>query len=340
METTVTPGMVKADMTLQEHEANSIARAARIEKKIKHLKKDDKMTTVPDVNVFGSGLGGMMGNSGVAGAGGAFGGAAAGSILGSLLLNRNGVLGGGVVDGAVGGGVTPALLAASFAGAQDTQMNTAVLQTLGQIQGSIPLAEGQVQLALAGTQSDLTNLINSANVANLQGQFAINKNVSDTTAQIIANDVATQIAVANSTNSINQGIAGLSTQGLQNTYALSQAIATDGEKTRALITSFENANMQRLLTTAQNEIIELRGDQRLDRRSRETEINITNNNTAVAQQQQSQLQNQQQAIVLNNIWQRLDGLQNAVATNSNMIIGNTGATTTGPQTANPVNVRT
>lgn len=55
---------------------------------------------------------------------------------------------------------------------------------------------------------------------------------------------------------------------------------------------------------------------------------------------QAQAQQQQQAILLGNIWERLNGMQNAIATNSNLIVGNTGATTTGAQTANPVNVRT
>lgn len=36
---------------------------------------------------------------------------------------------------------------------------------------------------------------------------------------------------------------------------------------------------------------------------------------------------------------RVNSLQSAVATNSNLIVGNTGAVATGVQTANPVNVR-
>ena len=45
-------------------------------------------------------------------------------------------------------------------------------------------------------------------------------------------------------------------------------------------------------------------------------------------------------VLLNHLCTVVAGLQSAVATNSNMIIGNTGAVGTGPQTANPVNVRT
>jgi hypothetical protein len=48
---------------------------------------------------------------------------------------------------------------------------------------------------------------------------------------------------------------------------------------------------------------------------------------------------EQQAVLLGQLVAVVGNLQNAVATNSNLIVGNTGAVATGPQTANPVNVR-
>lgn len=57
-------------------------------------------------------------------------------------------------------------------------------------------------------------------------------------------------------------------------------------------------------------------------------------------QNQNQMQFQQQAQVLSGLAHLLaDVNQVARATNSNVIVGNTGATTTGTQTANPTNVR-
>lgn len=58
-------------------------------------------------------------------------------------------------------------------------------------------------------------------------------------------------------------------------------------------------------------------------------------------QNQNQLQFQAQAQALSQVAAALVEVnQLARATNQNLIIGNTGAVGTGPQTANPVNVRT
>lgn len=274
-------------------------------------------------------MGGRHDGSGVgAGAGAGLGAGLLGGILGGALLGNRGLLGGAAVaEAAVG--VTPAMFTAGLAGVTDALQNTTVMQSLGDIKASVPLAESQVQLALAGTQSELSTLINSGNLVNMQGQALINKNISDA--------IATSLA---SQNSIKESIAAYGVANLNATkdaqFALATIVKDDGEKTRALITANTISELQRELTVAQTAALE----DRLGFRARETEINITNTNTAVSQQQQQQVQSQQQVILLNGILSMLGGLQNAVATNSNMIIGNTGATTTGPQTANPVNVRT
>lgn len=317
---------------LHAHEQKSEHRFEKLHHEINKPKEHKMSEPVSVKNIFepnpmgammpflGSGFGGAG-----AGAGAGLGAGVLGGVLGGALLGGRGLLGN---EGRINGGegcVTPTQLTAALAGVEDNQMNTAVLSQLGRIEAAIPYNESQVQLALAGVQSDITGLINSANIANLQGQFAINKNVSDTTAQIIAAEVTTQVAVGNAV-----------TSALQNTFALSQAINNDGEKTRALITSINDANLQRQLTVADLD----RRDEANRGRQRETEINIVNTNTANAQQAQFQQQQQQLVVGFNQLCGVVAGLQNAVATNSNMIIGNTGATTTGTQTANPVNVRT
>lgn len=223
---------------------------------------------------------GNGGEGALGGAGGGF----AGAALGSLLLGRGGLLG-GVGNGVVGEGcVTPSQLTAALAGVQDTQMNTAVLQTLGSIQGAIPLAEGQVQLALAGAVGEVRSHLGQVENGLVAGQTMINKNISDA----IASSLASQ-------NSIKESIAAYGVANLNATKDAQFAIATivkdDGEKTRALITSNTISELQRQLTVSQTAALE----DRLTNRARETEINITNTNTATSQQAQVQLQAQQQA---------------------------------------------
>lgn len=268
---------------------------------------------------------GNGGEGALGGAGGGF----AGAALGSLLLGRGGLLG-GVGNGVVGEGcVTPSQLTAALAGVQDTQMNTAVLQTLGSIQGAIPLAEGQVQLALAGAVGEVRSHLGQVENGLVAGQATINKNVTDAIAASLA-----------SQNNINMNVMTMGQANLVATkdaqYANAVAVSNSTKEILAALNDQNTANLQRQLAVAETALLE----NRLIGRTRESEINITNTNTAVAQQQQSQQQQQQQAILLSNLCHIVGGLQTAVATNSNMIIGNTGATTTGAQTSNPVNVRT
>lgn len=265
------------------------------------------------------------GGGALGGAGGGF----AGAALGSLLLGRGGLLGGVAGGAVVGEGcVTPSQLTAALAGVQDTQMNTAVLQTLGAIQGAIPLAEGQVQLALAGAVGEVRSHLGQVENGLVSGQATINKNVTDAIAASLA-----------SQNNINMNVMTMGQANLVATkdaqYANAVAVSNSTKEILAALNDQNTANLQRQLTIAESALLE----NRLIGRTRESEINITNTNTAVAQQQQSQQQQQQQAILLSNLCHIVGGLQTAVATNSNMIIGNTGATTTGAQTSSPVNVK-
>lgn len=300
-----------------------------------HIAKDekyynynnDKDTSMTDNSALiaamlaGKEEGGVLG-----GAGGGF----AGAALGSLLLGRGGLLGGvgavAPVDGV--GGVSNATFTAGITGVTDAIQNTQVMQGIGDIKAAVPLAEAQMQLALAGTQAALSNQMNTSLTVAVQGQALINKNISDA--------IATSLA---SQNSIKESVAAYGVANLTATkdaqYALANAIKDDGEKTRALITSNTISELQRQLTVAETAALE----DRLRGRARETEINITNTNTAIAAQAQAQQQQQQQTILLSNLCHIVGGLQNAVATNSNLIVGNTGAVATGAQTSNPVNVK-
>lgn len=161
----------------------------------------------------------------------------------------------------------------------------------------------------------------------IQGQASINKNISDSLANAIA------AASLNRETTLNVGNQ-LGTAILNSKFELAQVINNDGEKTRALITGFENANTQRLLGERQDEINELRAEGRRRDDRHGIEINMTNN------QNQQQLQFQQQQQMISNLHSRLcDVDQIARATNQQLIIGNTGVATGGSQTANPTNVK-
>ncbi len=288
-----------------------------------HHKHKHKMEEVEGVPTMAQGLdvqeigGGGFGGGGI-------GGGLLGGILAGALFGRDGFRRGDGGEGCV----TPSQLSAALAGVQDTQMNTAVIQTLGAIQGAIPAAEGQVQLALAQAQGQLSNQIGQQSLAVAQG--------FGNTAQAISASQAAVIAVGESVkDAVNaNGAANL----LATKDAGAASLAAIAASTNQILTALKDqeiTNLNRQLTVA-----ELRNtEDRAEARARSTEVNVTQTVNQNQLQMQAQLQQQQQSVVLANIWERLNGMQNAIATNSNLIVGNSGATTTGAQTANPVNVR-
>lgn len=256
----------------------------------------------------------MIMGTGATGDGGlGLGGGLIGGVLLGALLGRNG--------GLFGGGTGEAN------GLQSSIDTNVILQSLGDIKASVPLAESQVQLALAGVNQDITSQSLQQTIAlqsqGFNGQLANLAGFASTKDAV--DSLSTQVAVG-------QGVTNTNIERLG--WSISQAISNDGEKTRALVSSIDRENLNRMLTTAQNEIIELRGDRRRDDDRHAIEINMINN------QNQNQMQFQQQNQILNSLAGALVEVgQIARATNSNVIVGNTGATTTGTQTANPTNVR-
>ena len=123
-----------------------------------------------------------------------------------------------------------------------------------------------------------------------------------------------------------QGQAAINQNIMENRYELSRDISADGEKTRALITSQYEINLQRQLSDANAQIIELRGNNGLQ--SAAAGITLTNTNNINQMQQQSQ-QQQQYNQLANMIW----GLGQNI-TNGAINVGS------GTQTANPTNTNT
>jgi hypothetical protein len=191
-------------------------------------------------------------------------------------------------DGVGGGGAS-----VLNAGTLDT-----IQQTLGDIKASVPLAEGQVQLALSNAMSSLTNQINQGNGAVLAGQSS-----AALSAAVYANQAARDVCAVE-TEVARQGT------------ATQMAITADGEKTRALITSNMIADLNSKLVIAANEAAELREQASRTADTHGINISMINN------QNQNQLQFQQQQQVLNQLTGVLSGMQQSIhATNQAINIG-------------------
>lgn len=285
------------------------------ERQFSEIKKELKMSDHVK-NIFETG-----GGSGLAGGAGA---GVLGGILGGVLLNRGGLFGGGNGETCV----TPTQLTAGLASVIDANQNTTLLQAVGDVKASIPLAEAQVQLALAGAQASV-----------VAGQAAINKNVSDAIAASLASQNNINVNVLTQGSQTREAVTSYGVANLTATkdaqYATATAIAASTKEIISALNDQNTANLQRQLTVAEQALLEVRAEGR----ARGTEVNVTQTVNQAQAQAQAQQQQQQQTVLLNHLCTVVAGLQNAVATNSNMIIGNTGAVGTGPQTANPVNVR-
>lgn len=287
---------------LTKHTATEEARYCEIINQLETIKEKVMSDEAKVVNMLGgadgSGLG--MGGSG--------GGLIGGLVLGSLLRNGN-LLGNGNGEG--GGFVTPTQLQTGLNAVIDANQNTTILQTLGDIKASVPLAEAQVQLALAGAQNDINAQITASSSNLIQGQSVINKNIYDSTAATIAGQSAVKESVLTSS-------AANLTATLNSKFEISNLIRDDGDKTRALLVQQNETNLNRQLTVAEQRLAE----QTQAARVREVEVNVSqtmNNN-----QNQLQFQQQQQA-QWNNILGMISNLANDIqyvrATNQAINIG-------------------
>ena len=125
-----------------------------------------------------------------------------------------------------------------------------------------------------------------------------------------------------------QQLNGLEKTVLQAQNDIEGTVTNDGDKTRALLVQQYEATLNRQLVAAQNEIAELRNDNRMNSATRGIEVTTTNNINQMQMQQQQQAQYSQLA---NLIW----GLgQQIRSTNEAINVGS------GTLTANPANTNT
>jgi len=245
---------------------------------------------------------GMMMSGGDGGLGfGSGGGLIGGLILGSLLRNGNGGL-----FGNEGAGAAAALRSPP----EQSTANMQLMQSIGAVDKAVAVGTAAMEASQANQTIGLTNQFNST-TGNLATRI---EGVKDTVN-------ANAVTLMQQLNTLNTNML----QGFNNTE---RAITADGTTTRALITSQYEATLNRQLTDANAEIIELRSDARLAERTRGIEVNTT---TTVNQMQQQAQQQAQYGQLANMIW----GLgQQIRSTNEAINVGS------GTLTANPANTNT
>ena len=242
--------------------------------------------------------GGGDGGLGFGGGGGLIG----GLILGSLLRQGQG--------GLFGGGGDAAGTAMLRSPPEQAAANMALMQSIGAVDKSVAVNAATFEASQATQSLGLTNQFNNI-TASLANRVDGVKDAVNANAMVLAQQ-------------LNQ----LNTNMLTGFNDTQKVVVADGTATRALITSQYELNLQRELATAQNEIIELRNENRLNTAT--NGINVTNTNNINQMQQQSQ-QQQQYGQLANMIW----GLGQSIrSTNEAINVGS------GTLTANPANTNT
>lgn len=170
----------------------------------------------------------------------------------------------------------------------------------------------------------------TANMSLMQAIGAVDKSVAVNSAAFEASQANQSLGLTNQFNNITSSLAtrisDVNQNVMENRYELAKDIATDGEKTRALLVAQYEATLNRQLGDANAEIIALRSRSALDAAT--SGITLTNTNNINQMQQQSQ-QQQQYAHLANLIY----GLGQNI-TNGAINVGS------GTLTANPVNTNT
>jgi len=224
---------------------------------------------------------------------------------GNTMNDSTGVMGGGVLGAVLIGALLPRLLgdqngtaatqahALTAADVQNIINGNTNTQTLGQINGEIWKAEGQVQTAIAAASATST-------ITNLQGQISLLSAVDSVSDAVSADIALVGTAVARGNSDILANLNTLNTNILQGTYSTALTITNDGDKTRALIQNIETAALNRQIVVAENRISELLGD----RNNVASGINVT----TTVNQAQAQSQAQQQQIATNQLLTQLVGV--------------------------------
>lgn len=240
----------------------------------------------------------------------------------ALNLFQTGGLGGGHTGwgaalGAAGGAIVGEALGIGRRGhdgygagaAVAANYGAEVLEALGDIKAEIPIVVGGLNLATSQQTQTLQQMFFTGMLQNQESLCGVKSAVCET-----GNNIVTAITTGN--------------------YAILGAIRDQGDRITAQATGFRIADLEQRLTVAELDKRDLHQSRERDQNSHNQTVTVMTN------QQQTQAQFQQLNNTLGFLGHQLaDVQQYARATNSNVIVGNTGASTTGAQTASPTNVR-
>lgn len=233
----------------------------------------------------------------VGGGDGLFGGGGGGGLIGGLILGS--ILRNGNLLGGEGGA------AASQGGVQNVVNQSAIQQELADIKASIPFNEAQVQLALAGVQTALTNQIHateaSSALRDANAQLAVSSGFANQSLSL-SNSLA---AITRDVNAVGLGVE-------RGVFTTTQAVQADGDKTRALITQQYEATLNRQLSDANATIIAMQNRNATSDATRSVEITTTNNINQMQQQQQQQAQFSQLAGLVYGLSQQIRSTNEAI----------------------------
>jgi hypothetical protein len=305
-------------------------------------KEENDMNPMETVNLFANpGMGGAATGAGLGA--GLLGGVLGGALLGN---NRGGILGGG--NGGDGYSAinainmntdakiasSTALSEARFNAEAQREIQAAVERSAAATQLAVAVGNAALGVEIAKGDGEISTQV-ALTTGNLGTQNALNaaaiqtlvqKTAGDLGVQIALGDARTQFEVQQAATAAALGFKDAALQSANQTFQLSNAVKADGDLTRSLIITQYQDTLNRQLATAQNEIIELRGDRNGRERARETEINVTQSVNQNQNNLQAQAQQQQQFQILANLAAQVSNLAGDIQavrqTQSNVNFGN------------------
>jgi hypothetical protein len=183
----------------------------------------------------------------------------------------------------------------------------AILNNLNNISAAIPTSALE-------TQGTINTAIGSLALGTQQGFASVKDSVqSAATANLLATNAAERTTLV-SQAAVLAAVA-------ESKFDLAVAVRDDGDKTRAQIALYHEADLQRQLAVAQNALTEERGHSRI----REVEVNVSQTVNQQQVQAQAQLQQQQQANFLAGILAEVRNLAGDIqAVKQGQVIFNSG----------------
>ena len=193
---------------------------------------------------------------------------------------------------------------------EQNQANMALMAAVGGVDKAVAVGTAAMEASQAAQSAGIVSQLN-----NVAGSLATRVDGVKETVNAMSMVLAQQIA-------------GIDRSVMESRYEVSKDITADGDKTRALITSNYQDTLNRQLSEANAALIELRSEDRANRRAFDNSLNVTQ----TVNQAQAQTQTQGH---FDRLYHMLsDATQSIRATNQAINFGS------GTLTANPLNTNT